>query len=238
MTDVPCLQHAFSMTPARALHLAIIPDGNRRWARERTLLPWKGHEKSGETFDRLVEWCRADGRIGVLTFWCFSTENWKRDPKEVAKLMELLEQSIRSKREKLIKNRIHLIRSGRTDRISPSLLEGLNELDRATATDPAMTLHLALDYGGKDEVTRAIWKLRDPTTATEDDIAAHLDHPELPPIDLIIRTSGEQRTSNFFLWQSAYAEWVFPPKYFPDFGPEDLKAAIDDFEGRKRRFGA
>ncbi|MBI1813163.1 di-trans,poly-cis-decaprenylcistransferase [Candidatus Peregrinibacteria bacterium] len=224
--------------PSPRLHLAIIPDGNRRWARERSFLPWKGHEQSAETFDALVEWCRNDGRIGVLTFWCFSTENWKRDPKEVKKLMELLEESVETKREKLIENRIHLIRSGRSDRISPALLTSLEELDRATAEDPAMTLHLALDYGGKDELLRAIRTLPKGADVTEEDLRAHLDHPELPDIDLVIRTSGEQRTSNFFLWQTAYAEWLFLEKYFPDLTPEDLQNAIDGFMKRERRFGS
>ncbi|MBI3619439.1 di-trans,poly-cis-decaprenylcistransferase [Candidatus Peregrinibacteria bacterium] len=224
--------------PSPRLHLAIIPDGNRRWARQRSFFPWKGHEQSIETFDTLVEWCRKDGHIGTLTFWCFSTENWKRDPKEVKKLMELLEDSVKNKREKLIKNRIHVIRSGRTDRIAPLLLAALDELERATSQDPVMTLHLAIDYGGKDELLRAMNKLTKNDEVTEENFRALLDHPELPDIDLVIRTSGEHRTSNFFLWQSTYAEWMFPEKYFPDLTPEDVKTAVDEFEKRQRRFGS
>jgi len=223
------------MTP---LHVAIIPDGNRRWAKANTLFPWKGHEKGAENFDALVEWCRADGRVGTLTFWCFSTENWKRDPKEVAELMRILEGYLHAKREKLQANKIHLARSGRTDRIAPHLLQLIEEIDKETAADPKMTLHVALDYGGQDEVVRAVQKLSSPNEASVDSIRAQLDHPELADIDLVIRTSGEQRTSNFFLWQSTYAEWMFAPEFFPDFGPEKLAAAVNSFSARQRRFGA
>ncbi len=227
------------MPEPKPLHLAIIPDGNRRWARERKMMPWRGHQKSAENFDSLIKWCMKDKRVETLTFWCFSTENWKRDPREVKKLMELLEKYLRKERANLKKNRIHLVHSGRTDRLNPSIAGLLEEISRETAKDPVFTLHLALDYGGKDEITRAFNRLldRNVDAATEDDVRSCLDHPDLPDIDLIIRTSGERRTSNFFLWQSAYAEWVFLEKHFPDVTEDDLCAAIDDFNNRQRRFG-
>jgi len=220
------------------LHLAIIPDGNRRWAKKRSLFPWKGHEKAGENFHDLVEWCRKSERISVLTFWCFSTENWKRDKREIDELMRLLGKYLQKERVSLQENHIHLIRSGRSDRVPKHLLDLIDTIEEETSAAPKMTLQLALDYGGKDEIIRAVQQLKNTAKATEEDIRAHLDHPLLPDIDLIIRTSGEQRTSNFFLWQSAYAEWMFVDTLFPDFSPKDLEKSLDDFEGRKRRFGA
>ncbi|MDD5041161.1 MAG: polyprenyl diphosphate synthase [Candidatus Peribacteraceae bacterium] len=232
-------------SPSFGYHIAIIPDGNRRWARERAWHPWQGHEKAIENFRTITDWCQADPRIAVLTVWCFSTENWKRDPREIAKLMTLLEDYIRKERPTLQNNEIRLLHSGRKDRIPASLAKLIEDVCAETAHFSGFTLHLAVDYGGKDEILRAIHRLQETTKPVnhqtskpvEDPIRTHLDHPELPDIDLIIRTSGEQRTSNFFLWQSAYAEWVFLDKLFPDFSTDDLTKAVDDFAKRSRRFG-
>lgn len=220
-----------------SLHVAIIPDGNRRWARKQMLQPWKGHERSAEHFRDLLQWIKKDGRVRVLTLWCFSTENWKRDPDEVAHLMEIFQKYLRKERASLKQEGIRLVHSGRLDRLSPEFRSLLKELCDETAANTNSVLHLALDYGGKDEILRAMNKIGK-TEATEETLRAQLDHPELPDIDLIIRTSGEQRTSNFFLWQSAYAEWMFIEKPFPEFGGDDLGAAVDDFQKRNRRFGA
>ncbi len=239
------------MKEEHPLHLAIIPDGNRRWARQQGLLPWQGHQRSAENFDAILQWCASDPRISVLTFWAFSTENWKRDASEVKKLMELLERYLRKERLRLKEKGIHLVHSGRKDRLSPSIATLLQEIEEETKSDPLFTFHIALDYGGKDEVVRAIQKLQTHQpervyppavegslpAVSDDDIRKHLDHPELPDIDLIIRTSGEQRTSNFFLWQSAYAEWVFLEKHFPDLTTEDIDEALKEYAKRKRRFG-
>ncbi len=225
------------MTPAPLLHVAIIPDGNRRWAKKQGLAAWRGHETSAENFRTLLDAAEKDGRIGTLTFWCFSTENWKRDKNEVEKLMGMLEKYLRTERAELKRKGIRVAHSGRTDRLSPALTKMLDEIQQDTPVGSRLTLHLAIDYGGRDEVTRAIRRL-DGAEPTEEAIRAHLDHPELPDIDLIIRTSGERRTSNFCLWQSTYAEWMFSPKLFPEFGTEDLKNALDAFGDRSRRFGA
>jgi len=218
------------------MHVAIIPDGNRRWAKARAWHPWQGHEKAVENFRTITDWCQADPRIGVLTVWCFSTENWKRDPKEVSKLMTLLENYIQKERPTLQKKGIRLLHSGRTDRIPPSLAKLIEEVCVETAHFTEFSLHLAIDYGGKDEIIRGLAKVNNPI-ASEQELRALLDHPELPDLDLIIRTSGEQRTSNFFLWQAAYAEWVFLDKFFPDFTTDDLRQAVDGFTKRSRRFG-
>lgn len=227
----------------QGIHLAIIPDGNRRWAREHMLESvWKGHEKAVENFETLSEWCRNDPRVSVMTVWCFSTENWKRDKKEVDELMKLLEMYIRREQKNFEKKNTRLVHSGRRDRIPASLKTLIEECEEQTKDYDGLTLHLAVDYGGKDEIMRAIKKLtatRQPLPAdlSDETLCQYLDHPELPDIDLILRSSGEQRTSNFFLWQSTYAEWVFSPKYFPDIGTDDLESALQEFNKRTRRFG-
>lgn len=235
------------MTKQLPLHLAIIPDGNRRWAREHKLAAvWKGHEVAIENFRTLTEWCRESSRVSVLTIWCFSTENWKRDPVEVEKLMKMLQAYLQKEGDDLVKKNMRFVHSGRRDRMPKSLIDVLQDTEKKTNNCTGFTLHLAVDYGGKDEVIRAFNKLRVSGPAltasqdleiTEENLRSSLDHPELPDIDLILRSSGEQRTSNFFLWQSAYSEWIFSPKYFPDIGTKDLEDAIAEYDRRKRRFG-
>ncbi len=214
------------------LHIAIIPDGNRRWAKAKSLLPWDGHQKAVDNFRTLTEWCRNDERIGVLTVWCFSTENWKRDPEEIEKLMTMLETYLAKERTEFQKNNTRFVHSGRRDRIPESLKNLIEEVENETDQCDGFTLNLAVDYGGKDEILRAIEK------AQSTEFPEQLDHPELPDIDLIIRTSGEHRTSNFFLWQSTYAEWDFLDKQFPEFTTNDLQNSVDKFASRSRRFGS
>ena len=220
------------------MHIAIIPDGNRRWAKANKLKPWKGHEKSARNFKGFVEWCGKDSRVGVLTIWCFSTENWKRDEKEVQKLMDMLSTYLTKERPAFQKNKIRVLHSGCRDRLTPELLTLLDDIQEETSDYDSLTLHLAVDYGGKDELLRAIQKIEDSSAVTEEVIQSHLDQPDLCDIDLIIRTSGENRTSNFFLWQSTYSEWIFHPKLFPDFSVEDLQICVDEYCKRARRFGA
>lgn len=218
------------------IHLAIIPDGNRRWARERDLDPWKGHEKAIDNFRTIADALRENSSVNVLTIWCFSTENWKRDKKEVDALMREFERYVKGEREKLVKNDTRFVHSGRKDRIPKSLVKVLEETEEATKNGKTFTLHCALDYGGRDEIVRAANKIE--RDATEETLRAHLDHPELPDIDVVYRTSGEMRSSNFFLWQAAYAEWVYTEKYFPDITKEDITECLETYENRKRRFGA
>ncbi len=226
------------MTKKKPLHIAIIPDGNRRWARERGLLPWKGHETSANNLRSLVEWCADQDSISVLSFWAFSTENWKRSPTEVTQLMRLFERHLKKELPDLTKNGVRVAHSGRQDRLPTKLIQLFNSAATIDLPKERLVLNLAVDYGGKDEVTRAVQKLPTGSPVTEEAIRAALDQPGLPDIDLIIRTSGEQRTSNFFLWQSTYAEWIFTDKHFPDFTPEDLAAAVDEYQKRQRRFGS
>ena len=227
------------MSTATPLHLAIIPDGNRRWAREKGFMNvWKGHEVAVENFRTLTDWCRNDPRVHVLTVWCFSTENWKRPKPEIDALMRMLETYLKKEREEFIVKKTRVVHSGRRDRIPASLRALIEDTEQYTKDQTGFTLHLAVDYGGMDEVARGVQRMADPAHATENSVRAALDHPELPNIDVILRSSGEQRTSNFFLFQAAYAEWVFSPKYFPDIGPADLDGALTEYDRRKRRFGS
>lgn len=221
------------------LHIAIIPDGNRRWAKTRTLKPWEGHKVAVENFRTLTDWCRQDPRVQTLTVWCFSTENWKRDAKEIAMLMGMLEEYLAKERSVFLENKTRFVHSGRKDRIPASLAKLIADVEEDTKHQTELTLNLAIDYGGKDEILRACEsRITNHESPNEDFIKPHLDHPELTDIDLIIRTSGEHRTSNFFLWQATYAEWDFIDKFFPDFSTEDLKNSVDQFSQRTRRFGS
>lgn len=221
------------------MHLAIIPDGNRRWARLQSLLPWDGHKKAVDNFEQILDWCQEGGRITTLTIWCFSTENWKRDPEEIEKLMDLLRDFLNTQREKLIQKKVRFLHSGRKDRLPPDVIKEIEVTEQATKDDWTHTLHLAIDYGGKDEVVRSGQRLAvSGQQPTEETIKAHLDQPDLPDIDLILRSSGEKRTSNFFLWQSAYSEWIFLDKHFPEITTQDLEKALEEYDSRKRRYGA
>lgn len=224
-------------THSDTIHLAIIPDGNRRWAKTKGWRPWKGHETAIENFRELTEWCRKDPRIGILTVWCFSTENWTRDKQEVDELMRIYEDYLRREAKGFHERSTRFLHSGRLDRIPASLAELIRDVEEDTKNETGFTLHLAVDHGGKDEILRAIQKLDDPERVTEEALRAVFDQPGLPDIDLVIRTSGEYRTSNFMLWQSAYAEWIFLARLFPELTTKDLDDAIAEFERRKRRFG-
>lgn len=227
-----------SQSTNQRLHLAIIPDGNRRWARQRSLFPWQGHKQALETCRTLLEWCRQQPALGVLTLWCFSTENWNREPEEIRHLMRFLRDYLIQERSSFHKRKIRLLHSGRQDRLPKKLVMLLRDISQETAQYQEFTLHLAIDYGGKDEIVRAVKKIPSQQEITEDRIRQFVDQPSLPDIDIIIRTSGEMRTSNFFLWQSAYAEWFFLPNYFPDLTRADLQDIINRFQQRSRRFGA
>ncbi len=230
------------MSSSEKLHLAIIPDGNRRWAREKGFLEvWKGHEKAVENFRTLADWCQESGRVHTLTIWCFSTENWKRASIEVEMLMKMFESFLRKERDGFLERGIRFVHSGRRDRLPKSLVQNIEETEAMTNSCTNFTLHLAVDYGGKDEVVRAVQRMIDngvsSSACSEEEIAKHLDHPELLSIDVILRSSGEKRTSNFCLFQAAYSEWVFHSKHFPDITTHDLSETIDEFYRRKRRFG-
>ena len=225
-------------------HIAIIMDGNGRWAKERGLPRLKGHERGAAAVRAVTEECVAQG-VEFLTLYAFSTENWKRPGEEVSGLWVLLEHFLELELPTMMKNGVRLRTIGRTDELPESTRNKLAETMGATANNPATTLILALNYSSRTELTDAVRSLCsdtaagkcDPATITPDTISSRLYTSEYPDPDLLIRTSGEMRLSNFLLWQLSYAEFYITPKLWPDFGKQDLRGAIAEFHKRERRFG-
>lgn len=218
-------------------HLVIIPDGNRRWAEERNLKAWEGHKQGIDQIKSLISEITELG-IKYVTFWGFSTDNWKRDDLEVKYLMTVFKDSLKSLREEAFKYEIRFHHFGRKDRLPKALIEEINKLEKDTENFNKHHLAIALDYGGRNELLRAVEALgNDNKEISEESISKALDTKDFPDVDFVIRTSGERRTSGMMPWQSIHAEYYFSPIYFPDFSPAELRLAVEDFEGRKRRFG-
>lgn len=224
------------MTPQ---HVAIICDGNRRWARAHKLEAVLGHRKAvDDIFEPLIDEAITQG-ISYLTFWVFSTENWKRDEKEVGALLnlfrELLSRQIKLLHEKGIKLKI----IGDLTKFDSEIQEKIKKGVELTKNNPNITVIFALNYGGRDELVRAMNKaiVDGKQELTAETFSSYLDTAGIPDPDFIIRTGGEQRLSGFLLWQSDYAEMAFPEFYFPEFTPEKFRTLLEDFQERKRRFG-
>ncbi len=225
-------------------HVAIIMDGNGRWAKKRLLNRVKGHEKGSDTVRSIVTVCREIG-IKYLTLYAFSTENWARPESEVKALMGLLKKFIITEREDLQKNNLRLNVIGQKHRLPPDVLQELDTTFELTSKNDGMQLNLALSYGSREEITRAVQKIAakiaakdlNPDNITEDLITAHLYTTGMPDPDLIIRTSGEYRLSNFLLWQAAYSEIYITDTLWPDFTREEFIEILKNFQNRERRFG-
>ena len=221
-------------------HIAIIPDGNRRWAKEKGFPSLEGHRKG---FDVAVDLARKIRQMGVstLTLWAFSTENWKRTLDEVSYLMGLYEILIDKCLSEAIEDKVRVIHLGRKDRIPKSLLKKITDAENETKNFDKYFLNIALDYGGRDETLRTIGKLQNSRTPiSEEEFGKLLDTGDqpFPEPEIIVRTSGEMRTSGFMIWQSIYSEWFFLDKYFPDLNIEDIKKIVDEYDlSRQRRFG-
>lgn len=221
------------------VHVVIIPDGNRRWARARGLKPWEGHYKSG-SYDNLISLFREAKRLGVkyLSIWAFSTENWKRDKKEVDILLNLTLKRIMDFSKEIHNEKIRFRHIGRKDRIPVKLVRELEKLEKETAGYNESNVQLLLDYGGRDEIIRAVNKLiKNGKEVGESEFSEALDTFDIPDVDLIIRTSGEKRLSGLMPFQGVYSELYFIDKHFPEFTAEDLRIAVEDFSNRKRNFG-
>jgi undecaprenyl diphosphate synthase len=225
-------------------HVAIIMDGNGRWAAARGLPRVEGHRRGVEALRKTV---RAAGEIGIacLTIFSFSSENWQRPASEVRDLMGLLRIFIRKDLAELHANGVCVRVIGERDNLDPDIRRLLEEAEQLTRGNTNLLLVVAFNYGARNEIARAVRRIaRDvasgavnPEAITEEMIGRHLDAPDLSDPDLIIRTSGEQRLSNFLLWQAAYSELVFSPVYWPDFDRATLEAAIEEYRRRERRFG-
>jgi undecaprenyl diphosphate synthase len=216
-------------------------DGNGRWAAARGLSVAEGHHEGARALRRTVE-AAIDLEIEALAVYAFSTENWARPPDEVESLLELLDETIERELPDLAKQGVRTHFFGRRDRVPAVLREKMSRLEEETAENDRLHLWIAFDYGGRAEIVAAVKRLVEdevsPDDMTEETLAARLHAPDLPDPDLVIRTSGEQRLSNFLLWQSAYSELVFTDTLWPDFGKDALRAALEEYAGRARRYGA
>ena len=229
---------------AKKLHVAIIMDGNGRWARSRGLPRTMGHKAGIEALRRTLQ-AAKELPISHLTLYSFSSENWSRPAEEVGELMGLLRFYLKNELATLHKNNVRINVIGDRARLDPDIADMIAKAEKKTAENTAITLTLALSYGGRQEIASAVQAIArqvaagkvDPSAIDMDMISAHLYTADMPDPDLVIRTSGEKRTSNFLIWQSAYAEYVFQEVLWPDFSREHLEAALKEFEGRERRFG-
>ncbi len=212
------------------LHAAIIMDGNGRWALARGLPRPAGHRAGVETVRRVVD-SAPDLGIGILTLFAFSSDNWKRPGGEVAGLMALLAEYMERETPRAVENGIRLQAIGRRDRLEPDLRNAIARAEEATAAGSRLWVRMAVDYSGRDAILAAARNLLEISRES-------LDRALGPPVDLLIRTGGERRLSDFLLWECAYAELVFSRRMWPDFGSEDLAGAVREFRGRERRFGA
>ena len=225
-----------SATDHGARHIAIIMDGNGRWAKKRLLPRVAGHKAGVEAVRTIV---RAAGDLGIeaMTLYAFSSENWKRPEEEVSDLMGLLKRFIRSDLDEFAANDVKLKVIGNWRALAPDVVALIENALERTSGNKRTTLAVALNYGAQDELVRAAKAAAEAGEISEAAIEAHLDTADMPPLDLLIRTSGEVRLSNFLLWQSAYAELYFTDILWPDFKPADLAAALDHFARRDRRYG-
>ena len=234
---------ALSETPAPPRHIAIIMDGNGRWAKQRGLPRTAGHAAGAEAFRRIANYCRTLG-VEYLTVYAFSTENWKRSQEEVAGIMKLLRRYLEEALRDMEKNRVRFCFFGDLSRLSPDL-QALCERAQKRSEDYDVQVNFCLNYGGRDEIVQAARRfsqdvadgVHKPEDLTEELLSSYLYSADVPDPELIIRPSGEKRTSNFLLWQSAYSEYVFKNVLWPDFSEKDLDAAIEEYHRRNRRFG-
>ena len=221
-------------------HLAIIMDGNGRWARARHRPRVFGHAQGVKTVRRVVEGASKIG-IKCLTLYSFSTENWTRPKAEITALFNLLREYVESDLETLNERNVRVRILGSRSGLSPDLLQLIHRVEETTKHNTAFNLNIAFNYGGRDELLRAAARASaagwDLATMKESEFEPFLDTAGLPDVDLVIRTSGEKRISNFLLWQAAYAEFVFTDVLWPDFDMSDLHSALDEFKSRNRRFG-
>jgi undecaprenyl diphosphate synthase len=221
-------------------HLAVIMDGNGRWATAHGLSRSAGHEAGLRTARQIVEAAVREG-VGTLTLYAFSSDNWKRPGAEVTALMRLFRRALLGEAKRCLENGVRLTILGRRDRLPSSLRHTVEQVEALTAGGARMHLRVAVDYSARDAVLRAAAALRG-DAATRDgfsELLARVDHDRLPArdVDLVVRTGGEQRLSDFLLWECAYAELLFVKKMWPDFTADDLAEALEDFRSRNRRFG-
>ncbi|CCB79163.1 undecaprenyl pyrophosphate synthetase [Helicobacter bizzozeronii CIII-1] len=219
-------------------HLAIIMDGNGRWAKQQSKARTQGHRQGIITLRQITTWC-AKNNIAYLSLYAFSTENWSRPKSEVSFLMQMLQEYLDKERPTYLENNIRFKAIGDLQKFTPTLRQTILALEQDTATNSALTQVLALNYGARDEIARACSKIvcQKLEGSMQELISAHLDTAGMPDVDLLVRTGGEMRLSNFLLWQCSYAELFFSPVLWPDFTPAHLQEIIKIFKQRQRKFG-
>ena len=225
-------------------HIAIIMDGNGRWAKKRGLPRTAGHSAGAESFRRIANYCRTLG-VKYLTVYAFSTENWKRSAEEVGGIMKLLGAYLKEALRDMQKNHVRFCFFGDLSRLSPDLQKLCRDAQEKSSVFDEVQVNFCLNYGGRDEIVRAVRSFaadvaagkRSADALTEEMFSDYLDSAGVPDPELVIRPSGELRTSNFLPWQTVYSEFVYMNVLWPDFGPSDLDAAIDEYHRRNRRFG-
>ena len=222
-----------TLNESKRLHAAIIMDGNGRWALARGLPRLAGHRAGAAAVRRTVE-AAPDLGIGILTLFAFSSDNWQRPPDEVSGLMQLLAEHVRSEINRCLENGVRMEVIGRRDRLDPELADAIRQAENATAAGCKLHLRIAVDYSGRQAITEAVRQTAHAGLVCRECLEEQLG----PPVDLLIRTGGEQRLSDFLLWECAYAELIFSRRMWPDFDAPDLEAAVRQFHTRQRRFGA
>lgn len=226
--------------PAIPRHIAIIMDGNGRWARQRGLPRLDGHREGVDAIPRVLDFLTAQG-VQYLTLYAFSTENWLRPPDEVSGILQLFQESLHQESNLLMEKNIRVFHIGQSQRLSPDLRHAIDQVQQQTAANTGLILNLAFDYGGRQEILAAVQRLMQdgipPEELDETIFSRYLFTAHCPDPDLIIRTGGELRISNFLLWQSAYSEYYSTATLWPDLDAADLKDALDSYARRQRRFG-
>lgn len=225
-------------------HIAIIMDGNGRWAAKRALPRKAGHKAGAEAFERLITEAKDLG-IQHITVYAFSTENWKRSDEEVNAIMDLMRHYLKNSFQRFLKDNVRMHIIGDISRLDKDIQEQIQEVEEKSREKDGMTVHIALNYGGRDELLRSVQKITEKALngqislqdITEETIEENLDTVGVPDPELLIRTSGEERISNFLLWQIAYSEFYFSDVLWPDFNKKDLLEAIYYYQNRERRFG-
>jgi undecaprenyl diphosphate synthase len=221
-------------------HVGYILDGNRRWARSHSIPEFDGHLAGYNALREVLE-TTYDAGVKYVSIYAFSTENWKRDEKEVSNIMKLAVHAISSDLKRMVKDRVQVRFLGSREGIGSKLLAGIEKAEQATGMFTDKVLAVCFNYGGQQEIAAAVRQCMEVGLAAEDiteqAIADHLYAPDIPPVDLVVRTSGEQRLSNFMLWRTAYSEFVFLDKFWPDMQAEDVRMALSVYAARKRRYG-
>lgn len=221
-------------------HIGYILDGNRRWAKKHGLPTYEGHLAGYNALKEIIE-ATADAGVEYISFYTFSTNNWNRAEEEVRGIMSLIRQLFKSDIKQLVRDGYKVVVMGTRENLPDDLNKMIDEAEAKSADGTRATLAMCFNYGGQDEIVRATQRLIEQGISAEgvtvDAFAGVLDHPDVPPCDLIVRTSGEQRLSDFMLWRAAYSEFLFLDKFWPEMTPDDVTAILEEYTNRQRRFG-